>query len=77
MEDITLQAIANRMKAARTMANLEQQEAAKQLGISRVTLSSYETAKSDASVRNVRKMALLYGVSVDWLLCLTDKMHSE
>ena len=52
-------------KAARVHANLTQKEAAEKLGISRTTLQNYETMKSIPSIDVAKKMANLYGFTVD------------
>ena len=75
MEKITLEAIAARMKAARLMANMDQETAAHELGIAKSTLSNYERAKTDATFQVARKMSDLYDVSLDWLGCLSDSMR--
>lgn len=53
------------LRAARVNANLTQEEAAKHLGISKGTLASYESNRTKPNIEMAKKMALLYGVTVD------------
>ena len=53
------------VKAARVNAGLSQDEAAKELKISKSTLISYEKYKTVPSVEMSKRMADLYGMSVD------------
>lgn len=57
-----------RLKAARTMANLTQEEAASKLGLARTTLLSIEAGKRPAKVEELRAFAELYGVRESELL---------
>lgn len=53
------------LDAARINARLTQVEAAKKLGISKNTLANYETYKTKPDVEMGKKIASLYGMSVD------------
>ena len=53
------------LKAARVNAGLKQIEAAKALEIHKNTLISYEQYRTIPDVEMARKMAKLYGMSVD------------
>lgn len=53
------------LKAARVNAKLTQKEAAKMLGISRNTLSNYEQYKTKPDIETSKKIAALYGLTVD------------
>jgi len=54
-----------KLNAARVNAGLTQTEAAKRLGISKGTLSNYENYTTKPDVEMGRKIAVLYGVSID------------
>lgn len=53
------------LKSARVNANLTQLEAAKRLGVTRETLSNWETGKSYPSVVKFKVIEKVYGVSYD------------
>lgn len=53
------------LKAARVNANMTQEMASNALGINKNTLINYESYKTIPDVRMAKKMAVLYGLSVD------------
>lgn len=53
------------LAAARINAGLKQSEAAKQLGINRNTLLNYESYKTKPDIEMGKRIAALYGMSVD------------
>lgn len=56
------------IKAGRVNVGLTQEKAAKELGISRATLQSYEAGKTIPDIEMGKKMAALYKTSVDELI---------
>ena len=56
------------IKAARVNVGLTQEAAAKELGISRVTLANYEAGKTTPDIEMGKKIAMLYKTSVDDLI---------
>lgn len=56
------------LNAARNNARLTQEEAAAKLGISRNTLSNYESYKTIPDVEMGKKIASLYGMTVDQII---------
>lgn len=58
------------MKAARVNAKLTQAEAAEALGINKNTLMGYEAGRVIPKVDIAKKMAKLYGLSVDDIIFL-------
>lgn len=60
------------LKAARVNANYTQKEAAKQLGISKGTLTSYEKYRTKPDIEMAQKMAALYGLEVDGIIFLPN-----
>lgn len=56
-----------RLKEAREKKHLTQMEAAEKLGISNGTLSGYERNYRDPDTNTLKRMAVLYEESVDWL----------
>ena len=60
--------IGQKIRLARKQAELTQEQAAERLGVSRQTISNWETEKSYPDIRSVIRMSDLYGVSLDLLL---------
>ena len=60
--------IASILKTARAASKLSQEQAAEALGVSRQTVSNWETGKSYPDILSVLKMSDLYSVSLDQLL---------
>lgn len=60
------------LKAARVNAGLTQNEAAKKLGITRGTLASYEKYKTKPDIDRAKKIAALYGTTVNCLIFLPN-----
>ncbi len=56
-----------RLKEARQMAELTQQEAADDLEISRENISKYETGNLEPSIEMIGRLAALYHVDISWL----------
>ncbi len=60
--------ISRRIKDARQKNNINQESLAEQLGVSRQTISSWETGKSYPDLVSVIKMSDIFDVSLDELL---------
>lgn len=60
------------LKAARVNAGFTQKEAAKRLGITRGTLASYEMYRTKPDIEMAKKIAELYGLTVDCLIFLRN-----
>lgn len=56
------------LKAARVNAGLTQAEASKALNMSKNTLSSYEAYKTIPDIETAKRIARLYGMSVDAII---------
>ncbi len=61
-------AIGKRIKDARQKNNITQESLAEQLGISRQTVSSWETGKSYPDIVSVIKMSDIFNISLDKML---------
>ena len=61
------------LKAARMNKNLTQREAAKLLGVSRETLSGWETGKRFPDVPQIKKIEQVYSVHYDAISFLPSK----
>lgn len=62
------QQIATKLKVARINKNLKQEQVAAQLGISKKTLSHYETGRVPPSVEMLKKFVKFYNLSADYFL---------
>lgn len=61
--------ISERLKNLRKLNNLSQDDVAKYLGIQRTTISQYESSDLIPPTLNVIKLAKLYNVTTDYILC--------
>lgn len=71
---VTLMEIGSIIRNARNNAKLSQEQAAEALGVSRQTISNWETGKSYPDIISVIRMSELYSVSLDHLLKEEDSM---
>lgn len=62
-----------KLKELREERNLNMQQAAKAIGIPYTTYVSYEKGERAPSLQALIRLAHHYHVSVDYMLCLTDK----
>lgn len=60
------------LKAARVNAGLTQKEAAKKLKISKGTLANYEMYKTKPDIELAKRIAVLYGTTVDGIIFLPN-----
>ena len=60
--------LGNRLFHARKKRGLSQEEVAEKLGVSRQTVSKWETDETLPDIRQAKKMALLYHLSLDELI---------
>src|SRR5690625_2370743 len=72
-----MKTIAKRLREAIKKSGYNQIDAAKKLGISNGTLSGYERNYRDPDTDVLKRMADLYGVSVDWLLGYENSKKKE
>lgn len=61
-----------RLRELRKQSPIMQKDIAKQLGIHVVTLQQYERGTREPNIETLLKMAILFNVSLDDLLCLND-----
>lgn len=59
--------LAGRMKAARLLRGLEQQDVADALGVARTTVSAWERGVSEPSATNFARWAVVTGQPMEWL----------
>lgn len=60
--------LGNSLFQARKKCGLSQEEVAEKLGVSRQTVSKWETDETVPDIRQSKKMAMLYNVSLDELI---------
>ena len=65
--------LCNNLVELRKMANLSQEDVADEIGVSRQTLSKYETGESLPDIEKSMALAELYGVSLDDLVNYTKE----
>lgn len=70
-------ALGERLKKARNDKNLTQMEAAKKLGVTNGALSGYERNYRDPDTNMLKQMAVLYEVSLDYLLGNNNTNNNE
>lgn len=66
----------NRIKIARQMRGMRQQDLAKHIGISQGTLSHWETGLNEPDIASIRKMCAVLDVSAEYLLGLSNVSES-
>lgn len=59
--------LGDRLKKARLDCGLTQQQVADLLGIDRSSYTYYETGKSNVSTQTLKLLAVIFGISFDWL----------
>jgi Predicted transcription factor, homolog of eukaryotic MBF1 len=62
-----------RLKSLREKRSLSQNEIAERLNVTGATISGYEANTQSPPIENLKKLALIYGVSADYLLGLVDR----
>lgn len=62
----------NRLRDLREDKDLYQKEIAKILNMSQTGYSQYETETNDIPTEILKKLAIFYDTSIDYLLCLTN-----
>ena len=73
MEDNRIQVnIGNRIKKLRQERELTQKELASALGVGASTIGMYETGKRSLDNEMLSNMSNYFGVSSDYLLCISD-----
>ncbi len=63
-----------RLRELREDNNLKQKELAEKILVDQRSLSFYEIGKYEPNIETLKKIALYFNVSVDYLLGLTDEI---
>lgn len=72
-----IESFASRLRKARANTGFTQREVAKELNISKSTIASYETGRTEPDIETLGTLADFYNVSVDWLLGISKKKDNE
>ncbi len=67
-------AVAARLQQARKDCGLTQRDVAERIGVNMLTLSGYETGKSEVNIEVIVRLAKVYNVPTDYLLCVDDEL---
>lgn len=59
-----------KLLALRKARNLTQQQLARRVGVSKAMISAYETASKAPSLDVLIRLSAVFGVSVDYLICI-------
>ena len=65
-----------RLRELRTQSPLKQKEIADYLGISTITIRQYEQGTREPNIEKILKLAVIFNVSLDDLMCLEDFKNS-
>lgn len=68
MEPDSDEAVGKRIVALRERAGLQQQQLAKQIHITKSTLSAYESGTRPLTMESAKRLRRRFGVPMDWLL---------
>lgn len=69
--------IADKLKLIRKNIGLSQQALADNLGVKRATVSSWEAGRTEPDIATIVKIAMLTGVTTDFLLCMPIGYKAE
>ncbi|MCL2087763.1 MAG: helix-turn-helix domain-containing protein [Oscillospiraceae bacterium] len=68
---------ASRLRKARENTGFSQRDVAKETGVNRNTLASYETGRVEPNIEMLGMLAEFYGVSTDWLYGIGRKNNHD
>jgi transcriptional regulator with XRE-family HTH domain len=68
MNDIDEEAVAKRLRTARRLAGLSQEDAARQLDVSAKTIARWESAETTGFVGELDRIAKVYGTTAEAIL---------
>ena len=67
--------LGNNLYQARKKKGLSQEDAAEKLGVSRQTISKWETDETLPDIRQAKQLSMLYGLSLDELISFDVEMQ--
>ena len=71
--DLDLIELARRLRMARAALHMSQIEAATAADISQSALPLYEKGRRQPLATSIKRLAIVYGTSTDWLFGMTDE----
>ena len=69
--------LGERIKNQRTRAGLSQERVAELVGVSRQSVTKWESGQSAPSTENLFRLAEIFGTTVDMLLDIPDEKNSQ
>ena len=69
--------IGERLEHIRNVLGMSQKVVADQLGVTRQTLSNYESGRNSMSAGIVRAVCEIYGIPSSWLLGIDDELYHK
>lgn len=69
--------ISERLKQLRQNKHMTQEEIARRVGVTRSVISAYESGMRQPSYDILVRLAALYGVTTDYLLCVEGKRYVD
>jgi len=69
--------VGNRLRDARVMAGLSQEQAAQKMNLNRPAISEIESGKRKVSAEEIIQFSELYKVDKSWLLLEEDQINAE
>lgn len=69
--------IAKRVKQLRTEKGYTQQQVAEIIEVNRLTYANYEQCKAEFRIEVLCRLASLFGVSMDYICCMTDNPNGR
>ena len=73
----TKKMIAKRIRDLREEKKLTQAKVAEAIKINRITYNGYENEKAEPNAEVLKRLALFYDVSMDYLCCLTENPYGR
>jgi transcriptional regulator with XRE-family HTH domain len=67
--------IGGRIRDLRKENGLTQSELAERFGVDRSTIASWEINRREVDLETLKKLAILFDVRIDFLLCATDERN--
>ena len=77
MQEVFLMKLNEKIQYCRKKEGLSQVDLADRLGVSRQSVSKWETGEANPDVTKIPQLARVFGVTADWLLSEEDPKEPE